>query len=131
MKDAEQSQITQLLVQWKHGSQQALDALMPVFYPYYFRRERPEHTIQSAAFVNNSECIPAIISAQWPMFPFLCCAFLSAQKGTAETRAISAGGCTGCTQQSYVSSQSAASAALNFCIPDDVSNGIFHHATTD
>ena len=61
MKEAEQSQITQLLVQWKGGNQQALDALMPLVYRElkrlagsYLRRERPDHTLQSAALVNEA-----------------------------------------------------------------------------
>ena len=61
MNEVEQSQITQLLVQWKGGNQQALDALMPLVYRElkrlagsYLRRERPDHTLQSAALVNEA-----------------------------------------------------------------------------
>src|SRR6516164_9161332 len=56
-----QSQITQLLKQWGDGSGQALEALMPLVYNElkrlagsYLRRERPDHTLQSAALVNEA-----------------------------------------------------------------------------
>lgn len=56
-----QSQITQLLKQWGEGKGQALDELMPLVYGElkrlagsYLRRERPDHTLQSAALVNEA-----------------------------------------------------------------------------
>ncbi len=56
-----QSQITQLLKQWGEGQSQALDELMPLVYNElkrlarsYLRRERPDHTLQSAALVNEA-----------------------------------------------------------------------------
>ena len=56
-----QSQITQLLKQWGEGKGQALDELMPLVYDElkrlagsYLRRERPDHTLQSAALVNEA-----------------------------------------------------------------------------
>ena len=56
-----QSQITQLLKQWGEGQGQALDELMPLVYDElkrlagsYLRRERPGHTLQSAALVNEA-----------------------------------------------------------------------------
>ena len=55
------SQVTQLLVNWGNGDQQSLDALMPVVYDElrrqarrYLRRERPDHTLQSTALVNEA-----------------------------------------------------------------------------
>jgi RNA polymerase sigma factor (TIGR02999 family) len=56
-----QSQITQLLKQWGEGHGQALDELMPLVYAElkrlagsYLRGERPDHTLQSAALVNEA-----------------------------------------------------------------------------
>jgi RNA polymerase sigma factor (TIGR02999 family) len=56
-----QSQITQLLKRWGDGSGQALEELMPLVYEElkrlagsYLRRERPDHTLQSAALVNEA-----------------------------------------------------------------------------
>lgn len=54
-------QLTQLLEQWQEGNQEALESLMPVVYSElkrlagsYLRRERPDHTLQSAALVNEA-----------------------------------------------------------------------------
>jgi RNA polymerase sigma factor (TIGR02999 family) len=54
-------QVTQLLQQWQEGSNEALEALMPLVYrelkrlaASYLRRERPDHTLQSAALVNEA-----------------------------------------------------------------------------
>jgi len=54
-------QVTQLLKQWQEGSNEALEALMPLVYKElkrlagsYLRRERPDHTLQSAALVNEA-----------------------------------------------------------------------------
>jgi RNA polymerase sigma factor (TIGR02999 family) len=56
-----ETQVTQLLQRWQEGSQQALEALMPLVYNElkrlagsYLRRERPDHTLQSAALVNEA-----------------------------------------------------------------------------
>jgi RNA polymerase sigma-70 factor (ECF subfamily) len=53
--------ITQLLVDWSKGSQQALEQLMPMVYSElrrlarnYLRRERPGHTLQPTALVNEA-----------------------------------------------------------------------------
>jgi RNA polymerase sigma factor (TIGR02999 family) len=53
--------VTQLLLEWRGGNQQALDALMPVVYDelrrlaqHYMRGERPEHTLQATALVNEA-----------------------------------------------------------------------------
>jgi RNA polymerase sigma-70 factor, ECF subfamily len=52
--------LTEMLVRWKAGDQCALDELMPVVYGELrraarrrLRRERPDHTFQSAALVNE------------------------------------------------------------------------------
>jgi RNA polymerase sigma factor (TIGR02999 family) len=56
-----QNQVTQLLQKWQEGNQEALEALMPLVYNElkrlagsYLRRERPDHTLQSAALVNEA-----------------------------------------------------------------------------
>jgi RNA polymerase sigma factor (TIGR02999 family) len=55
------SQITELLQGWRDGDQKALDALLPLVYNelrrlanFHLRKERPEHTLQSAALVNEA-----------------------------------------------------------------------------
>jgi RNA polymerase sigma factor (TIGR02999 family) len=55
------AEITQLLVNWANGDQTALDALMPMVYGelhrlahHYMKRERPGHTIQTTALVNEA-----------------------------------------------------------------------------
>jgi RNA polymerase sigma factor (TIGR02999 family) len=52
--------VTQLLVRWKAGDKGALEALVPLVYKelrdiarHHLRRERPEHTLQSAALVHE------------------------------------------------------------------------------
>jgi len=54
-------EITQLLVNWGNGDQAALDKLMPLVYKelhrlahHYMRRERPGHTMQTTALVNEA-----------------------------------------------------------------------------
>jgi RNA polymerase sigma factor (TIGR02999 family) len=54
-------EITQLLQGWRNGDRKALDALLPVVYKelqrlahYQLRKERPDHTLQSAALVNEA-----------------------------------------------------------------------------
>lgn len=53
--------ITQLLVNWSNGDQTALEKLMPLVYGElrklagnYLRRERPGHTLQPTALVNEA-----------------------------------------------------------------------------
>jgi RNA polymerase sigma factor (TIGR02999 family) len=53
--------VTQLLVDWSEGDQAALDKLMPLVYgelrrlaSNYLRRERPGHTLQPTALVNEA-----------------------------------------------------------------------------
>jgi RNA polymerase sigma factor (TIGR02999 family) len=52
--------VTQLLVDWGSGDQAALDKLTPLVYDelhrlahHYMRRERPDHTLQTTALVNE------------------------------------------------------------------------------
>ena len=53
--------ITELLIEWRDGDVTALDRLMPLVYQelrrlarYYMRRERPGHTLQTGALVNEA-----------------------------------------------------------------------------
>ena len=53
--------VTALLVRWKGGDRQALDQLLPIVYSElkniagrHLRRERPDHTLQSAALVHEA-----------------------------------------------------------------------------
>jgi RNA polymerase sigma factor (TIGR02999 family) len=53
--------VTELLVRWKAGDQEALEALVPLVYEdlrdiarYHLQRERPGHTLQSAALVHEA-----------------------------------------------------------------------------
>jgi RNA polymerase sigma-70 factor, ECF subfamily len=52
--------VTQLLVAWSHGDEAALDQLVPLVYDelhrkahYYMRQERPDHSLQTTALVNE------------------------------------------------------------------------------
>jgi RNA polymerase sigma factor (TIGR02999 family) len=54
-------EITQLLQGWRGGDRQALDELLPIVYKelqrlahFQLRQERPGHTLQSAALVNEA-----------------------------------------------------------------------------
>jgi len=53
--------VTQLLINWGNGDRAALDALAPAVYDElrrlaqaYLRRERPDHTLQGTALVNEA-----------------------------------------------------------------------------
>jgi RNA polymerase sigma factor (TIGR02999 family) len=53
--------VTQLLLDWRSGKEEALDQLMPLVYDelrrlasHYMRSERPEHTLQATAVVNEA-----------------------------------------------------------------------------
>lgn len=53
--------VTQLLLDWSNGDQQALDQLLPLVYDelhrlaeHYMRRERPDHTLQPTALVHEA-----------------------------------------------------------------------------
>jgi RNA polymerase sigma factor (TIGR02999 family) len=53
--------VTELLVRWRAGDQQALETLVPLVYKelrniarYHLQHERPGHTLQSAALVNET-----------------------------------------------------------------------------
>lgn len=53
--------VSELLIRWKAGDQQALEALVPLVYKelreiarHHLQRERPGHTLQSAALVHEA-----------------------------------------------------------------------------
>jgi RNA polymerase sigma factor (TIGR02999 family) len=61
MEQERLGEITQLLEGWRAGDRTALDALLPVVYKelqriahFQLRRERPDHTLQSTALVNEA-----------------------------------------------------------------------------
>jgi RNA polymerase sigma factor (TIGR02999 family) len=61
MTSAPSKNVTQLLLEWRNGNQKALDRLMPLVYDelrrlaqHHMRSERPEHTLQATALVNEA-----------------------------------------------------------------------------
>jgi len=61
MEALSQRQVTQLLLDWSDGDQDALNKLMPFVYQelkrlarHYMRRERADHTLQTSALVNEA-----------------------------------------------------------------------------
>ncbi len=55
------SPVTELLVRWRDGDREALEALMPLVYDelrrlahHYLRQERSDHTLQSTALVHEA-----------------------------------------------------------------------------
>lgn len=61
MGDADKKDVTRLLKAWSAGDQAALDELLPAVYTEvrrlaqsYLRRERPDHTLQPTALVNEA-----------------------------------------------------------------------------
>ena len=60
MEESGQGEITQLLARWEQGESGAVEALAPLVYDHlhaiaegYLRRERPDHTLQPTAVVNE------------------------------------------------------------------------------
>ena len=61
MPGSSSSQVTELLVRWRGGDREALDSLLPIVYDelrriarHYLQGERPGHTLQSTALVNEA-----------------------------------------------------------------------------
>jgi RNA polymerase sigma factor (TIGR02999 family) len=59
--DSGSQDVTQLLLEWRNGNERALDRLMPLVYDElrrlaasYMRRERPDHTLQPTALLNEA-----------------------------------------------------------------------------
>jgi RNA polymerase sigma factor (TIGR02999 family) len=53
-------EVTELLLDWREGNQEAIDRLMPLVYnelrrlaAYHMKRERPDHTLQASALINE------------------------------------------------------------------------------
>lgn len=61
MGQAPPQPVTELLVKWREGDREALEALVPLVYAelrsvahHYLQRERPGHTLQSTALVHEA-----------------------------------------------------------------------------
>jgi RNA polymerase sigma factor (TIGR02999 family) len=61
VREVPSSQITELLLKWRDGNQEALHALMPLVYGelrrlarQYLRKERSDHTLRSTALVHEA-----------------------------------------------------------------------------
>ena len=61
MEAFSQRQVTQLLLDWRDGDDEALNKLIPLVYQelkrlarYHMRRERADHTLQTSALVNEA-----------------------------------------------------------------------------
>jgi hypothetical protein len=61
VQPASSTEINRLLADWGHGDRAARDALIPLIYNElrgmarrHLGRERPDHTLQSAALVNEA-----------------------------------------------------------------------------
>ncbi len=61
MRPASSARVSELLVSWGHGNQDAREALIPLIYNElrrlarrYLNRERPDHTLESAALVHEA-----------------------------------------------------------------------------
>lgn len=61
MTDPSSQDVTEILLRWRNGDQEALDQLMPLVYDElhrlanaYLRRERPGHTLQTTALVHEA-----------------------------------------------------------------------------
>lgn len=64
--------VTQLLLDWRSGKEEALDQLMPLVYDelrrlasHYMRSERPEHTLQATAVVNEAYIRLVDLKVSW------------------------------------------------------------------
>jgi RNA polymerase sigma factor (TIGR02999 family) len=72
MSSAPTTNVTQLLLDWRAGKQEALDRLMPVVYDElrrlesrYMRRERSHHTLQTTALVNEAYLRMVDMKVSW------------------------------------------------------------------
>lgn len=61
MTEASPQEVTKLLAAWSDGDEAALEQLVPIIHAelrrlakYYLRRERPGHTLQTSALVNEA-----------------------------------------------------------------------------
>jgi RNA polymerase sigma-70 factor, ECF subfamily len=72
MSEDPSRRVTQLLIAWGQGDQEALNALTPVVYEElsrlargYMRRERSDHTLQSTALVHEAYLRLVDQKAEW------------------------------------------------------------------
>ena len=72
MSSAPSKIVAQLLLEWRSGHQEALDRLMPLVYDelrrlagHYMRSERPEHTLQATALVNEAYIRLVDMNVSW------------------------------------------------------------------
>lgn len=72
MSLAPANNVTQLLLEWRGGNQMALDRLMPLVYDelrrlaqHQMRYERPGHTLQATALVNETYLRLVNIEVSW------------------------------------------------------------------
>ena len=72
MSSTPPNNVTQLLLDWRRGDAEALDHLMPLVYNelrrlagHYLRSERPEHTLQATALVNEAYIRLVDMNVSW------------------------------------------------------------------
>jgi RNA polymerase sigma factor (TIGR02999 family) len=72
MSASSPTEITQPLQAWSNGDKTALDKLVPIVYEelrriarYYMRRERPGHTLQTSALINEAYLRLVDQKVQW------------------------------------------------------------------
>jgi RNA polymerase sigma factor (TIGR02999 family) len=72
MSSPTSNNVTRILLEWRSGNQQALDQLMPLVYDelrrlagHYMRSERPEHTLQATALVNEAYLRLVDVKISW------------------------------------------------------------------
>ena len=72
MSSASPTNVTQLLLEWRAGKQEALDHLMPLVYDElrrlagrYMRGERSQHTLQATALVNEAYIRMVDMKVSW------------------------------------------------------------------
>lgn len=72
MTSSSPTEVTQLLINWRHGDQAALDQLMPIVYDElhrladrYMSRERPDHTLQATALVHEAYLRLVTMDVSW------------------------------------------------------------------
>jgi RNA polymerase sigma factor (TIGR02999 family) len=72
MSKPQSKPVTQLLHQWRTGDREALDQLMPLIYDelrrlasHYMKSERPAHTLQATALVNEAYIRLVDMNVRW------------------------------------------------------------------
>jgi RNA polymerase sigma-70 factor (ECF subfamily) len=72
MTSTSPSEVTRLLREWRNGKHEAIDQLMPLVYDdlrrlarHFMRRERPGHTLQATALVNEAYIRLSGVQVSW------------------------------------------------------------------